>query len=272
MMKMLKTFSTLLALALVPLLAFAATAQAASPVGVWRSTSGNTFIVPPFDASPFVMVLVAPNGTRELYTGRWTAGLEGTQFTYAKPNSQGLTATFDSRNANTVKVVGGGTNTTWTKSGTLTQTSVSGTWRSSSGNRFVVLPPVSEGATFDIVMTRANGERELYPARWTPGLEGTQFGYGSKFATIATLDVRSMSSVRVLANSEVTTWTREGRAPSRALVFGSDLEAPAVVAVVRGERRRMVCAPGLTRTSDLELGFGDLLWSCSFERSGSAND
>lgn len=269
-MKTLKSLSTLLlTLALVLV---AATAQAASPVGVWRSSSGNTFIIPPFDAAPFVMVLVAPNGTRELYTGRWTPGLEGTQFTYAKPNTKALTATFDSRNANTIKVLGSDTNTTWSKTGALTQTSVSGTWRSSSGNRFVVLPPLGEGANFDVIMTRPSGERELYPARWVPGLDGTQFAYGASFETVATLDVRSMASIRVATTTGATTWTRESRAPRRDLVFGDDLPQPTATALVRGERVKLTCAPGVTRGSDLELGFGALLWSCSFERRVSAND
>lgn len=255
------------------LAALPAAASAASPVGAWQSSSGNSIVIPA-DTDPLVLVLTTPAGVKSLYTGRWVPGLEGTQFTYSVGYGDRRTATFDSRDARTILVRGGpDRDAVWTRTAArFPVTSVSGSWRSTSGNRFTVVPALAGAATFDVVMARPNGELRLYTARWVPGLEGTQFTYEADWTLhTATIDARTLASVRVTNNGSAqgTMWTREGRAPRHEVVFGGMSQADDIEVTFkgrRGEPTALQCRPGrASRGEELEIRFGLFTFACDLD-------
>ena len=73
-------------------------AHAASAIGVWKSTSGNVFIIPN-NPKEFEIICKKTDGTKEVLTGKWVEGLVGTQFTYGT-----VTCTFNSKNPDAMRV------------------------------------------------------------------------------------------------------------------------------------------------------------------------
>ena len=73
-------------------------AHAASAVGIWKSTSGNVFIIPN-NPKEFDIICKKTDGTKELLTAKWVEGLVGTQFTYGP-----VTCTFNSKNPDSMRV------------------------------------------------------------------------------------------------------------------------------------------------------------------------
>jgi len=255
------------------LVALPAAASAASPVGAWQSSTGNSIVIPA-DTDPLVIVLTTPAGAKSLYTGRWVPGLHGTQFSYDVGYGDRRTATFDSRDARTLLVRGGrDADATWTRTtARFPITSVSGSWRSSSGNRFTIVPSPSSTTTFDVVLTRPNGELRLYPARWVPGLEGTQFTYEADWTLhTATIDARTLAAIRVTNNGSAqgTMWTREGRAPRHDVVFGGGAQADDIDVTLRGPRGQtteLQCRPGrASRGEELEIRLGLFTFACDLD-------
>jgi len=84
--------------------------------GQWSSSSGNRFMVLPARRgdSSFEVIATRTDGTWRLYRGRWVPGLEGTQFTY-EADYVTMTATINAQTMETIRVVGGGAPTTWTR-------------------------------------------------------------------------------------------------------------------------------------------------------------
>ena len=84
---------------------------------------------------------------------------------------------------------------------------VLGTWRSTSGNSFVI---ADRGRSFHIILTDVNGRKSILNASWIPGMEGTQFTYqnGPVRATITRMPSDN-DQVRVeSSDGKVNTWTR----------------------------------------------------------------
>ena len=177
-------------------------------VGEWTSSTGNGVLITG-DEAPFAIILTTPRGAQSLYLGRWTPGLEGTQFKYPA-DGVARVATINSRERDRIVVSGAGADVTWSRVGGLGRASpVSGRWTSSSGNRFMVLPARRGVASFEVIATHTNGSSKLYRGHWVPGLEGTQFTYEADNVTItATINAQTMESIRVVGGSAPTTWTR----------------------------------------------------------------
>ena len=197
-----------------------AAAHAASPTGEWRSSSGSTILIPPTDGGPsFDLVVASTTGAANLYVATWVAGLEGTQFRYVSADYSTYTGTFDSRSGGTsIRLASqyGDKSYTWTRQGPLDDSSTSGRWSSSSGARFSVIPGPRGAGWFYVAGTSSTGARTLGVARWSPGLEGTQFTYVMNYAThTATLNARTRSTIVVAGVSTPTTWTRLDPAPRR---------------------------------------------------------
>lgn len=97
--------ATLVILALLGLTVPAA--WAASPSGVWRSTSGNTFTIPS-SRTDFDIIIKTPKGQKFLGHGAWVKGRVGQQFTYTVDGYPNLTAkcTFAPNSPNTMRVEG----------------------------------------------------------------------------------------------------------------------------------------------------------------------
>jgi hypothetical protein len=80
--------------------AWAGQARAASAIGVWKSTSGNVFIIPN-NPKEFEIVCKKTDGTKQVLTGKWVEGLVGTQFTYGNGT---VTCTFNAKNPDAMRV------------------------------------------------------------------------------------------------------------------------------------------------------------------------
>jgi hypothetical protein len=74
--------------------------------GVWRSTSGNTFVIPNSQTN-FDIIMKAPDGRHYIAHGWWVAGRIGVQFQYRFDGSPNIinTATFLRNNPNSMQVV-----------------------------------------------------------------------------------------------------------------------------------------------------------------------
>ncbi len=192
-------------------------------VGEWTSSTGNGVLITG-DEAPFAVILTTPRGAQSLYLGRWTPGLEGTQFKYVV-NGVARVATINARERDRIVVSGGGADVTWSRVGGLggleRRGTVSGQWSSSSGNRFMVLSARRGAASFEVIATRTDGSWMLYRGRWVPGLEGTQFTYEADYTTMtATINAQTMETIRVVGGSAPTTWTRVDRGYRRGDTVG----------------------------------------------------
>jgi hypothetical protein len=198
----------LVTISVLGLLAVTSRPAAAGAAGTWRSTTGNTFLIP--DAtSDFDLVKQGVDGSRELLRARWVEGMTGTQFTYLS-NNVTCTATFNLRNPDSLRVVcGREAPSFWTRIvEARTGHGLVGTWRSTSGNQFMI--PEKTQNEFDIVMTRPDGRKELYRARWIDGMVGTQFVYGNPPNT-GTRNGEDRDQIRIVgADGVVTIWQRVG--------------------------------------------------------------
>jgi hypothetical protein len=74
-------------------------------VGTWKSSSGNTFLVPEWSRTEFDIVVTHTDGKKEIYKAHWVEGLEGTQFTYGPAGSIN-TATRNGENQDQIRIVG----------------------------------------------------------------------------------------------------------------------------------------------------------------------
>lgn len=72
--------------------------KAASAVGVWKSTSGNSFTIPA-SQTDFDIVCKNQKGEKSLLQGKWSQGKVGHQFTYGNGN---VICTFDVKNPDTL--------------------------------------------------------------------------------------------------------------------------------------------------------------------------
>ena len=79
---------------------WAGEARAVSAIGVWKSTSGNVFIIPN-NPKEFEIDCKKTDGTRQVLVGKWVQGLVGTQFTYGNGT---ITCTFSSTNPDSMRV------------------------------------------------------------------------------------------------------------------------------------------------------------------------
>ena len=185
-------------------------AQAQSPSGTWRADTGSTFIIPLVTGNEFDMVLVQPNGTKELRHAAWVQGMEGTQFAY-RLGAVTKTATFNAANPDRMVLASsdGAPNLFWTRlrHPEFGWRGILGTWKSTSGNTFVV---VDRGRTFHIILTAPNGARTLLEASWIPGMEGTQFNYTmNNTRNVGTRMPRDENQIRMESgNGQVNSWTR----------------------------------------------------------------
>jgi hypothetical protein len=187
-------------------------ASAASAAGTWKSTSGNTFVIPD-SKTEFDVVRQGPDGARELMKARWVEGMTGTQFTY-RSNGVTCTATFNQRDPDMLRVVCGNQQpSVWTRvAEQKTGRGLVGTWYSTTGNMFTI--PEKSRDEFDIVVKLTNGQKALYKARWVDGMVGTQFTYsaqpGQKPNT-GTRNGENRDQIRIVdATGKVSIWYREG--------------------------------------------------------------
>lgn len=201
-----KARSLLLGLCTACLLSLAsAFAHAQTIYGTWSSTTGNRFEIPNTGRWVFDIVLIRPNGAREVFQGRWVRGMMGTQFVYNYGQFR-YTGTFSSVNPRVVRVVDQHGTTSWWKRSTYRSARMvfAGVWRSSSGNFFTV-PATNQN--FNMIATLTNGRKQVYYARWVPGMEGVQFQYGNPPLTVTYN--RQYGKMRVVgSNGVVTWWTR----------------------------------------------------------------
>lgn len=200
-----------LVLSLFAMLTLAEPARAENPSGTWKSDSGNTFIVPLIGAGAFDFIKVAPTGAKELVRGSWVAGMEGTQFVYSV-GAVRHTCTFNGQNPDRIHVASGAKTNFWTRvrNPQFGWLGVLGTWRSTSGNTFVI---ADRGRSFDIIMTAPSGAKSLIVASWIPGMEGTQFSYQvGTFRNVATRMPRDENQIRIESNNgTVNNWTRSAQ-------------------------------------------------------------
>jgi len=270
---MTRTIRTALAFAAVASVVIASTALAGPPPpeGLWRSSTGNTIMMLPSSDPGFELVITTPQGRHSVYEAQWVRGFEGTQFTY-RPDATTRTVTLNSHRPTAMRV-NGPSGATWTLApGRLTTTSVSGEWTSTSGNRFLIEALPDD--TLVVVLIRPNGQREAFTGRWVPGLEGTQLTYGQH---VATLDARTLSSMRITGSSAPSMWTRVGPAPTHAQAFGArdgrwTRPAPVAypvrdveVALIdrRGGAEGLACVIGPAGPTQLRVDVAGLSFACT---------
>lgn len=203
--------SFLFVISLLAAFAWARPARAQDPSGVWKSDTGNTFIIPPAVTGDFDMIKVVPAGTKELLRAAWVTGMEGTQFAYMTGGVR-YVCTFNGQNPDRIQVAYGEKANFWTRvrHAQFGWRGVLGTWRSTSGNTFLI---VDRGKSFNIIFTDTKGAKSVITASWIPGMEGTQFEYtGSGSRVVATRVPRDENQIRVETNTgQVTFWTRVAR-------------------------------------------------------------
>jgi hypothetical protein len=203
----------LIAVTVIGLVALSASPAEAGAAGTWKSTTGNTFLIP--DASgDFDIVKQGTDGSRELLRAKWVSGMTGTQFQYVS-NKITCTATFNLKDPDMLRVVcGSDPASVWTRIvEARTGRGLIGTWVSTSGNTFLI--PEKSSNEFDIVITYTTGKKEILKARWIDGMVGTQFTYGNP-ANTGTRNGEDRDQIRVVGSKgEVTIWQRQGTRPSR---------------------------------------------------------
>ncbi len=88
-----------------------------------------------------------------------------------------------------------------------------GTWRSTSGNIFVVNSTGYGG--FSLTWIQPNGQQALLRGNWVAGLRGTQFQYWdlNGYSYTGTFSSRDPNRVRVVTNTGTTTWWYRHMAP-----------------------------------------------------------
>jgi|GEM_PF-2262362 len=206
-------------LALVTAMALAVTVPAmssdahASAAGEWKSSSGNTFIIPKVRGSKFDIINHAKNGKWFVYSAWWIKGMEGTQFKYGNPRSPS-TGTFNARNPNTLRVVSAQRKAfTWTRIAKppARPMAASGLWKSTSGNIFTIPNTPNK---FAIIMTKPDGKKFVFPASWVRGMRGTQFNYGK--GCQGTINQRAGTIRAACQRQKASIWTRVG-APARTV-------------------------------------------------------
>lgn len=85
--------------------------------------------------------------------------------------------------------------------------SPSGTWKSDSGNTFII--PLIGSGDFDIIKVAPTGAKSLLSARWVPGMEGTQFSYQFNGAVYTgTFNGNDPDRVRVASGAQANFWVR----------------------------------------------------------------
>lgn len=184
-------------------------ARAGTIYGTWSSTSGNVFEIPYSGGHGFDMILTYPSGQRVVLRAHWVAGMRGTQFTYRFGRFT-YTATFSQSMGNRLRVVSspGGQVSWWKRHRRASRSMLwAGTWRSTSGNLFVV--PASRGS-FNIIIKHPNGTQRVVRAHWVAGMEGTQFYYYfGRDRVTATFNARDRNRIRTVNSAgTVTFWTR----------------------------------------------------------------
>jgi hypothetical protein len=182
------------------------TAFAGSASGTWKSSSGNTFIVPD-SSTDFDLIVVLADGGKDVYSARWVEGMVGTQFVYGRTGVSPCTATFNRRDENRIRVACPDVEPTfWTRVATQhgRPGGIVGNWRSTSGFHFAI--PKFSRDEFDILMTSPQGDKTLMKGVWVEGMVGTQFVMGKYTCTFNSQDP---DEVRVVASDEKFIWQRE---------------------------------------------------------------
>lgn len=192
--------------------------NAAGASGVWKSTSGNTIIIPD-NPKAFDVVVMSTNGKVLHMGGSWSPGLTGSQFTYTYGNQQNV-CVFTTGNPNQIICHSSNGRSVWNRTHTTTRyrvengtplehSTLAGIWRSTSGSTVII--PANPHALHVIVMA-PSGTRTLYVARWisTKGVKQFAYSVPNQPDWVATVQAGNPNLISVRnRNGAGSNWTRQ---------------------------------------------------------------
>lgn len=174
--------------------------------GVWRRDDGAKFIIPLTYEEGFPMIYIPYEGEPLLRWSNWVDGLEGTQIEYVSPSKIRWTLTQAKEDPDRIRMESVNGIFTLRQIEAMDRTASGlGIWSSDSGNKFFLFEVQDQ---LWLVIWRPSGEKKLYQAQWSKGLEGTQFTYQSNKSYTVTINASNPERAIAVGGGRRYVWSK----------------------------------------------------------------